>query len=168
MGTLLELGNCTLDVLRDLVGRPAGQAIAPATGSSEPHESPLDVKEGVITARHNLETILIYAATQLAMWLSKPEPDTTTEMDTDDQAQDIHHHHHKEAVKERKTTRPSSTLVDRLRRGMTGEMASDLQSLLNKAKPIILKSKNVLGTTDDVDLTQVLSNFLHERVGTAG
>lgn len=160
MGTLLELGNCTLDLLRDLVGRPGGQAIT-TTSLSGTYEKPLDVRQGVRTARRNLEAILIYAVTQLALWLSKPEFDATAgEMDTDDQPAESQRG---DVSKERKAPRPSLTLAERLRRGMTGEMAADLQSLLYKAKPIIAKSETVLGA-GAVDLTQVLSNFLHERV----
>jgi nuclear pore complex protein Nup188 len=165
LGTLLELGNCTLDILRDLVGRPAGQALAPTTSSSDVLEKPLDVKEGILTARHNLEAILIYSTTQLAMWLSKPDMDATgtTEMETDDFAGESQRGG--ETGKERRARRSSQTLTERMRRGMTGEMAADLQSLLNKAKPIIAKSKGVVGTTD-VDVTPILSNFLHDRIGT--
>ena len=44
-----------------------------------------------------------------------------------------------------------------------GEMAAYLQSLLNKAKPVIAKSAGVLGEKE-VDLTQVLSFFVQERI----
>jgi len=162
LGTLIELGNCTLDVLRDLAGRPAGQAIAPMSVSETP-EMPLDVKEGIWTARHNLEAVLVYATTQLVMGLSKAEVDPMGgEMETDDQHSESQR---VETIKERKSRRPSQTLTERLRRGVTGEMAVDLLSLLNKAKPVIAKTKSSLGPAD-VDLTQVLSNFLHERIRT--
>ena len=157
MGTLLELGNCTLDVLRDLVSRPAGQAIASTTSLAGTYEKPLDVRQGVLTARRNLEAILIYAITQLAMWLSKPEFDSGAgDMDTEEQTPE----NQRDSPR---ATRPSLTLADRLRRGMTGEMAADLQSLLSKAKPIFIKSESVL-ETKVIDLTQVLSIFLHERI----
>jgi len=161
MGTLLELGNCTLDVLRDLASRPAGQAITSTTSLAGTYEKPLDVRQGVLTARRNLEAILIYAITQLAMWLSKPEYETGAgDMDMDEQMPEIIQ---RDVHKERRASRPSLTLADRLRRGMTGEMATDLQSLLNKSKSIFTKSEGVL-ETKVVDLTQVLSNFLHERI----
>jgi nuclear pore complex protein Nup188 len=165
MGTLLELGNCTLDVLQDLVGRPADQAITPFTSASATYWKTLDVRQAVLTARYNLEAVLIYAATQLAMWLSKPEFDTTAaEMDTEEQVLEIHQRG--DMLRERRAHRPSLSLAERLRRGMTGEMGADLHSLLIKSKPIILKSGTLLGN-GLVDLTQVLSNFLHERVITA-
>ncbi|KAJ6611496.1 nucleoporin subcomplex protein binding to Pom34-domain-containing protein [Mycena sp. CBHHK59/15] len=159
MGTLLELGNCTLDVLRDLVNRPPGQSLAEV--GSLPGTYPLDVRHGVSTARRNLETLLIYAVTQLAMCLSKPDFDinATNEVDMEDQPDT--------AREERKAPRASLSLADRLRRGATGEMAADLQSLLNKSKPIIVKSDTVLGNPG-VDLTQILSNFLHDRVISPG
>ncbi|KAJ7492060.1 nucleoporin subcomplex protein binding to Pom34-domain-containing protein [Mycena latifolia] len=152
MGTLLELGNCTLDVLRDLSLADVG---------SLPGTYPLDVRQGVSTARRNLEALLIYAVTQLAMWLSKPDFDvnSSNDMDTEDQP-DV-------GRDERRAPRASLSLTDRLRRGVTGEMASDLQSLLNKSKPIIAKSDAVLGYPG-VDLTQVLSNFLQDRIISPG
>ena len=48
IGTLLELKNCTLDVLWNLVNHPAGQTIIPLP-SPLSHKKPLDVKEGIIT-----------------------------------------------------------------------------------------------------------------------
>jgi nuclear pore complex protein Nup188 len=160
MGTLLELGNCTLDILRELVGRPGGQSIAAATSVSESSESPLDVKEGMSTARRHLEAILIYATTQLVMWFSKPELDTAVDMETDDLSSD---NLRVEVTKDQKTRRTSQSFAERLRRGMSGEMAADLQSLLNKAKPIIEKSKSIVGP-GEVDLIPILSTFLHERI----
>ncbi|KAF8076899.1 nucleoporin subcomplex protein binding to Pom34-domain-containing protein [Lyophyllum atratum] len=162
MGTLLELGNATYELLRDLVNRPAGQSLAGPTSTS-PVSHPLDVREGILTARRNLEGVLVYAVTQLVMWLSKPEfeaqpvleEDVDLSMPVDVQRVDV--------GKERRQPRKSLTLGERLRRGMTGEMAADLQSLLNKAKPVIAKSDALLGR-QSVDLTQVLSNFLHERI----
>ncbi|KAF9459152.1 nucleoporin subcomplex protein binding to Pom34-domain-containing protein [Collybia nuda] len=156
MGTLLELGNCTLDMLRDLVNRPAGQSLTNAPGSN------LDVRQGVLTARRNLEGVLVYAVTQLVMWLSKPEFDVASpEPDADEsQSMDVQR---MDTSKERRPPRPSMSLAERLRRGMTGEMAADLQSLLNKSKPIIAKSDTVL-EKGGVDLTPILSNFLQERI----
>ncbi|KAI0940233.1 hypothetical protein AcV5_001397 [Taiwanofungus camphoratus] len=157
LGTLLELGNCSLDFLRHLVDRPPGQAITPGSMT----EKTLDVQESVVAIRWNLEATLLYAATQLAMWLSKPGFDhNSNEMDTDDPLNEA-----SESMRDRRTARRQSsmTLAERLRRGMTGEMAADLQSLLSKAGPIIAKSGTVLGS-GDVDLTQVLSHFVQERI----
>ncbi|KAG5653361.1 hypothetical protein H0H81_000862 [Sphagnurus paluster] len=162
MGTLLELGNCTLDLLRELVNKPAGQSLTVSTSALA---GPLDVRAGVRTARRNLEGVLVYAVTQLVMWLSKPEFDApqpaeeeeaSLSMSVDVQRADAQKEH-------RRTRTAALTLGERLRRGMTGEMAADLQSLLSKAKPVIAKSDTVLGK-ESVDLTQILSNFLHERV----
>jgi nuclear pore complex protein Nup188 len=98
------------------------------------------------------------------MWLSKPEFDVPS-ADVDNEEPQSMEIQRNEAHKERRAPRSSMTMAERLRRGMTGEMASDLQSLLNKSKPIIAKSDAILGKAG-VDLTQVLLNFLHERIVT--
>ncbi|KAF8178012.1 hypothetical protein BJ912DRAFT_930157 [Pholiota molesta] len=85
LGTLLELGNRTLDILRDLVQRPPGQSIADPSALSGSYTTALGVKEGVIIARRNLEELLLYALTQFAMYLMKPEFEgEQTDMDADD------------------------------------------------------------------------------------
>ena len=155
MGTLLELANCTLDVLRSLVDRPAGQAIAPPASIKE---TPLDVREGSLTARKTLEALLVYAVTQLAMWLSKPDFDAS-EMDTED--------HVPQSIDMREgSRRPSRTLTDRIRRGMPGEMATDLEKLLKQAKPVLQKSVDVSEKGAEGDLTQVLLRFMSQWVVT--
>jgi nuclear pore complex protein Nup188 len=147
--------------LRELVNRPAGQSLVPPPTAGSFN---LDVLEGVQTARRNLEAILVYGVTQLVMWLSKPEFDVPS-ADVDIEEPQSIEIQRNEVYKERRAPRPSMTMAERLRRGMTGEMASDLQSLLNKAKPVIAKSDVLLGKAG-VDLTQVLLNFLHERIVT--
>jgi nuclear pore complex protein Nup188 len=121
------------------------------------------VKEGVLIARRNLEEIQLYAVTQLAMWISKPDFDTTpSDAENDDpQAMDASR---TDGSNDRRQSRSSITMAERLRRGMTGEMAADLQSLLAKSKPILAASETILGGPS-VDLTQILLNFLHERIG---
>lgn len=160
MGTLLELGNCTLDLLRDLINRPAGQSVNNVSSLPGTYNTPPDVRRGVLMARQNLETVMLYAVTQLGMWLSKPEFDASTpDPDAEDlQPMDIQ----RLDGKERRGRTPLS-LAERLRRGMTGEMAADLHSLLTKAKPLLAKSNAVIGK-DSVDMTQVLIHFLHDRV----
>lgn len=165
LGTLLELGNSSLDILRDFTNRPAGQALTPTTPTQN---SPLDVRQGVITARRNLESVLVYAVTQLAMWLSKPEfePIGQDAGDSEDpQAMDMQRSEGKDrrAVVGSAPRSSSISLAERLRRGMTGEMASDLQSLLNKAKPIVAKCSTVIGK-DSVDVTSILATFLQDRI----
>ena len=169
MGTLLELGNCTLDVLRDLVNRPAGQSILPIeampTRSSDPE---LDVRQGVLTARRSLETVLTYAVTQLAMWLLKPDFESSTIHGSESMTADWGADDEKTDGKEHRShARPSTSLAERVRRGMTGEIAADLQALITKAKPIIEKSDSSLdpsGKAKGVNLTDVLGRFLQERV----
>ncbi|KAK0465499.1 uncharacterized protein EV420DRAFT_1760167 [Desarmillaria tabescens] len=157
LGTLLELGNSTLDLLKELVGLPPGQSLV-AMGAvlSSKYGNTLDVRQGVITARRNLEGILIYAGTQLAMWLSKPDFEATNDVDMDEP--DI-----PRQDKERRVPRPSLTVADRMRRGMTGEMAADLQSLLTKSRDVIKSTDAVIGAPG-VDVIPLLSTFIHERI----
>ncbi|PBL00664.1 hypothetical protein ARMGADRAFT_982963 [Armillaria gallica] len=158
LGTLLELGNSTLDLLKELVRLPPGQSLV-AMGAvlSSKYGSTLDVRQGVITARRNLEGILIYAGTQLAMWLSKPD----FEVNTNDVDMDEPEAPRQE--KERRAPRSSLTLADRMRRGMTGEMAADLQSLLTKSRDVIKSTDTVIGTRS-MDVLPLLSTFIHERI----
>lgn len=154
MGTLLELANCTLDVLRNLASRPVGQAIVPSTSVKD---EPLAVSQAMLTARRTLEALLVYAVTQLAMWLSKPDFDPAA---TEAEAEE----HHTAQLDASKGRAPRA-LAERLRRGMTGEMTADLQALLTRAKPVLAKSEEVLGKAEGTkDLTQVLSRFLTERI----
>ena len=158
VGTLLEMGNCSLDILRQLVDRPSLQSITPAPPDSE---KPLDVRDSVIVTRRNLEGVLLYVTTQLALWLSKSELDSTSnEMETEDHA--FSESRNLEVV-DRRTKRKSMTLAERLRRGMSGEMAVDVQALLVRAKPVIAKSEAILGNKS-VDLIPILSRFVQERI----
>ncbi len=168
LGTLLELGNVSLDILRLLVDRPPTQALTPATGA----DKALDVRDTVAATRRNLEAALLYAVTQLALWLSKPEFDApAADADGDDMMVVVggDHHHHQlgesasASVRERRARKASLTMAERLRRGMRGEMAADLQALLGKARPVVAKSAGVLGAGDG-DLTQVLAYFVQERI----
>ncbi|KAI0787074.1 hypothetical protein BC629DRAFT_1735238 [Irpex lacteus] len=158
LGTLLELGNHSLDVLRHLVDRPATQTVAIALSKNA--EQPPDVRESVAATRRNLEAVVFYAATQLAMWLMRTESEIPShEMDAEESAAEL-----QLSEKERRAARRRSvTMGERLRRGMTGEMAMDLQSLLTKATPVIGKSDALL-EKKGVDVTAILSNFLGERI----
>ncbi|TFY59970.1 hypothetical protein EVJ58_g5439 [Rhodofomes roseus] len=141
-----------------LVNRPATQVVAPGSTSVPA----LDVRESVRPARRNLEAVLLYAVTQLAMWVAKPEFDVSSgDMDEDMRAETPPGPADSHALKARR--RSSMPLAERLRRGMTGEMASDLLGLLNKAKPLVAKSGEVLGE-GNVDLTPVLARFVQERI----
>ncbi|KAG6871920.1 hypothetical protein C0995_014834 [Termitomyces sp. Mi166 len=161
IGTLQELGTSTLDLLRELVNRPAGQSLTASTSRQEP----LNVREAVLTARKNLEGVLMYAVTQLVTILSHQPDNGPPGAVEEEESMSVDGQRLDGSKAERRAPRASITLGERLRRGMTGEMATDLQSLLNKAKPIIAKSNEVIGK-ESVDLTQILSNFLLEMVGT--
>lgn len=144
-------------MLRNLVSRPAGQAIVPSTSVKD---VPLAVNQATLTARRTLEALLVYAVTQLAMWLSKPDFDpAATEAEVEE-----HSHSHNAQLDASKGRAPRA-LAERLRRGMTGEMTADLQALLTRARPVLAKSEEVLGKLEGgKDLTQVLSRFLTERI----
>ncbi|CAK5264819.1 unnamed protein product [Mycena citricolor] len=145
MGTLLELGNTTLDLLKDLTARPAGQTLTP--GLPPTVASPVDVKDAALVARGTLEAVLLYAATQLALWLSKPDPDFE----------------HDETM-EAPPPSEAESAGRRMRRGVTAEITTDLHALLNKAKLVLAKCD---AFEQGVDLTGVLSTFMLERIGVA-
>lgn len=150
-------------MLKDLVNLPAGQSligVGPVLATR--YANNLDVKHGVVIARRNLEGIVIYATTQLALCLSKPDFDTVAN-DTDMDDLDIGR---SDPAKERRAPRGSMTLADRLRRGMTSEMAADLLSLLEKAKPVMKQSDVVLGT-GAADLSDILTVFIRERISSS-
>ncbi|KAA1466701.1 hypothetical protein DENSPDRAFT_811950 [Dentipellis sp. KUC8613] len=165
LGTLLELANCTLDVLSRLASRPAGQALTPSAPLTRASERPLDVREAARTLRRTLEAVLFYATTQLGAWLAKPEiADARSESAAGAGAGDAEM---EDAPRERAMRRQSVTLSERLRRGMSGEMAGELKALLEKARGVLEKSVGAGAATGggkDVDVTRVLVNFLNERV----
>ena len=144
-----------MDVLRHLVDRPPTQAITPGSSNTE---SVLDVRETAETIRSTLEAALLYAVTELAMWLAKPEFDGTAKDSEDDGMAPG-----ESEERERKSKRQSITMAERLRRGMTGEMASDVQALLSRARLVIIKSDTVIGKKG-VDLSAVLSRFVQEKI----
>ena len=120
----------------------------------------------MLAARWNLEAVCLYAITQLGMWVSKPEFDAGGDIEIDDPVEN--HSLRGDVGMERERRRASLTIGERLRRGMTGEMNTDLQVLLQKAKPVIQKSGSMVGSgSTGVDLTQVLLKFLHDRIGAA-
>ena len=187
LGTFLELGNRTLDILKNLVQRPPGQSITDRGALPGSYSTVLGVKEGATIARRNLEEILVYSVTQLAMWLCKPDTDSNVlggQMDGEDfegqtsmlqgpgsgVAMDVSSRHEGVGVKELKRSvalpRGGVSLTERMRRGMAGEIVGDLHALLMRSKGVIAASGQVIGKPS-VDLTQILLNFLHERVGSS-
>lgn len=100
------------------------------------------------------------------MWVSKPEFDAGGDIEIDEAVEN--QSLRGDGSKERDRRRASLTIGERFRRGMTGEMNTDLQSLLQKAKPVIQKSESMIPpASTGVDLTQVLLTFLHDRIGAA-
>lgn len=169
LGTLFELGNCTLDILRLLIDRPPGQTITPAAAKATTgYEQPLDVREAVSATKQTLETALMYAVTQMVMWLSKPEFDAksggvvSAEMDADEPLPEQKGLESLSGKERRGQRRATVSMADRLRRGITGEMATDLQTLLEKTKPVMEKARKLVG--DDADIVIILSHFLKEHI----
>ncbi|KAF5392573.1 hypothetical protein D9757_002255 [Collybiopsis confluens] len=158
IGTFLELANGTLDVLRNLSSMPPGQSLVPADIASMTKLGELNVRHGVQIARRNLEEILVYVITQLAMWLLKPEFEAPPgEADIEEQNMDVQ----KTEARERRGRRLS--LGARFRRGMTGEMAAEVQALLTKARPVIAKTDTILGK-GQTDISGALSTFIQNHV----
>jgi len=161
LGTLLELGNCTLDVLRVLSAHPPGQAITPLSSST--FAKALDVKDADDAARRNLEGVLVYGVTQLAMWFAKPEFEVP-EMEVVEEASLADSASQKDELRrssglgnsrrERKSTVGGG---GSMRRGLMGEVIGDLQVLMGKAR-------NVLGKGEGVDVVPLLERFLNDRI----
>lgn len=134
------------------------QALTPATSINT---KALDVRDSVTVSRRTLESVLFYAVTQLALWLARPDVEPTpNELEGDDNMGVYGRDHHD---KDRRPKRQPLTLGERLRRGMSGEMASDVQALLIKARPVMSKSETIL-VKKSIDLTPVLSRFVQERI----
>ncbi|KAL1721708.1 nucleoporin subcomplex protein binding to Pom34-domain-containing protein [Schizophyllum commune] len=154
LGTLLELGNCALDQLRDLLAKaptakPADKGKAILTGTYETKE---DVHAGISVARRTLEVVLTYSVTQLALYLNKPDAELgNRDVDVD------------EAQPGAMDVTPATKAADRLRRGLISDTVDDLESLMQKAKPLIAKSGTTLGK-DLIDVSQILENFFKDHV----
>ncbi|KAL1738444.1 hypothetical protein HDZ31DRAFT_78359 [Schizophyllum fasciatum] len=154
LGTLLELGNCALDQLRDLLAKaasakPAEQGKAPLAGTFETQE---DVHSGISIARRVLEGVLTYSVTQLALYLHKPDNDLgARDVDFDD------------AQPGAMEVTQATKAADRLRRGLISDTVDDLESLMQKAKPLFAKSATTL-RRDLVDVSQILENFFRDHV----
>lgn len=169
IGTLLELGNCSFETLRFLTEQKLPLISKPAIKKRG--------NPGVLLrlqVRQTLESVLIYASTQLVMWLTKHEGEQTGDLEMDDQQQpEAHGFGHradntgvvpKDRERDRHLKRKSLSLADRLRRGMTGEMTMDLQGIITRAKPIVAKNSDLDGLPSSTDLMPVLATFLEQKV----
>ncbi|TFK46960.1 hypothetical protein OE88DRAFT_1706649, partial [Heliocybe sulcata] len=158
LGTLLELGNCTLDVLRILAAHPPGQALAPPSSLPSGPTKPLDVQDAREACRRTLEAVLVFGAAQLALWCARPEVGGATEMEGVE-----------EAVEEReegKELRRSGGLGASVngrreragvgRRGLVGEVVGEVQGLMGKARGVL--------KDEGVEVVPLLERFLNERV----
>ncbi|KAH8832742.1 hypothetical protein DL96DRAFT_1583183 [Flagelloscypha sp. PMI_526] len=167
-GTLVELGNVTITMLRDLSDRQPSQSLLPVSAS--PSFDPLSAQDGLRTAQACLEAVLLYSVTQLVMSLTRPEApntalkDLTTDENTDDMVLENTSLSTSTIVERRK---PRTSLADRIRRGMPGEVTAEVQALLAKAVPV-LKKCNQLRGGQSKDIAEILKRFLSERAGTGG
>ena len=149
MGTLLELAGSCMDVLSQLASRPAGQALAPASAVSvitRAADQPLDVGAAARTVRRALETVCFYGATQLGLWLVRPDALETAgdaDMDEGDGA--------------------GRRLDERVRRGMVSDMGGELKGVMEKAREVLSKEGGG-DRAKNVDITEVLIRFLSARV----
>ena len=110
------------------------------------------------TARRNLELVMVYAITQLAMWLSKSDLDASAGCEMDVEEPQMSESQRGDTSKDRKATRTPLPLAERLRRGMDGEITSDLDSLLKRAKSVFQEED------PKKDLAQVLMNFFQSHL----
>jgi nuclear pore complex protein Nup188 len=179
-GTLLELCNTSLDLLRRLSAQPAGQALVPAGPRGE---TPLAVADSAAACRSALEASAMYAATQLALWAAKPadgERDDPGDMDADESEADRSLNLSTTSAPDARRSMlaavpygsPERTrggalqasapaAADRLRRGMTGELATDLLRVLAAARPVLQKHDP---RGDSVEITKVLTDFVQDHV----
>ena len=177
MGTLIELASSTLDTLVHLISRPAGQALT-MTSPTRPSERPLDVGTAIQATRRTVETVLFYATTQLAAWVTTPElldagvgaePEASIEDATaavaggDSASLSISINHH--GVERRASRREPTVMTERMRRGLTGEISSELKAVLEKARTVLAKSQQTAGEKQSaVDIVGVLLGILNQRV----
>ncbi|KAL5529911.1 hypothetical protein ACEPAF_6168 [Sanghuangporus sanghuang] len=166
IGTLLELGNCAYETLHFFASRKTPLGSTPASS----------LHSEVQVYKQTLETILLYASTQLVMWLSKHNGEQSGDMELEDVPQQSEGVGYglkadtsmtKDRERERRLRRKSLTLADRLRRGMTGEMTMDLQALVTKAKATVASSSEEAASDEPGDLLEVLASFLEDRAAVA-
>ena len=168
MGTLIELASGTLDTLSHLIARPVGQALT-MTSPTRPSERPLDVGAAILATRRTVEAVLFYATTQLGAWVTAPElpdsgagaePDTTEDAMGGDSTLISHSEQRRSSSR-----RESTVMTERMRRGLTGEISSELKAVLEKARTLLAKSQQTAGENQNAtDITNVLLGFLNQRV----
>jgi len=168
MGTLIELASGTLDTLSHLTARPVGQALTMAP-LARPSERPLDVGAAMLATRRTVEAVLFYATTQLGAWVMTPElldSGAGAELDAaEDAAVDLALITHGEQRRS-SSRRESTVMTERMRRGLTGEISSELKAVLEKARNLFAKSQQTVGENQSStgDITSVLLGFLNQRV----
>ncbi|KAF8589637.1 hypothetical protein K439DRAFT_1404885 [Ramaria rubella] len=150
-GTLLELGTCSVDILDHLCGGP--HAILPGSPPSILSLPSFSSQTTIAAASQVLETVLMYAVTQLAIYVEATQHrESPRPMELEDGG------HEREVGEKRRRT--SLGVGGRVRRG---EIAADLKALLARSKPIIEKAKQRLKVESE-DVVVLLLGFLEKRV----
>jgi nuclear pore complex protein Nup188 len=158
------------------------------TSPTRPSEKPLDVRTAIAATSRTVEAVLFYATTQLAAWVTTPElldggaggggvgvggmdPEAAA-AGTEESAAvvavagmvvDSAGINHGER---RATRREPTVMTERMRRGLTGEISSELKAVLEKARTVLAKSQQTAGEKQQgaVDIAGVLLSFLNQRV----
>lgn len=167
MGTLIELASGTLDTLGHLISRPAGQALT-MTAPNRPSERPLDVRAAIHATRRTTEAVLFYATTQLGAWVTNPDLlDAGAGADAESTDELVGDTASMNQSERRGPRREPTVMTERMRRGLTGEISSELKAVLEKARSLLAKSQQTAADKDKqstVDITNVLLSFLNHRV----
>jgi nuclear pore complex protein Nup188 len=104
---------------------------------------------------------MVYSVTQLAMWISKSKFDASGNGNGDMEVEPSSTAESQRGDNEQRKSAKATPLAERLRRGMTGEIADDLEALLKKAKTALEEGATV---DPKQNLALVLSNFLKEHL----
>ncbi|KDQ15482.1 hypothetical protein BOTBODRAFT_158346 [Botryobasidium botryosum FD-172 SS1] len=152
IGTLLELGGWAIDIARHLTAKTGPNALPKALLLPSLTLLPFEQKMTLNAAQQTVEATLVYATTQLSLWLStpgfqssapSPSPGRAEEgMDWDQRA---------------------GRVDDRLKREVR-DLATDLQVLMARAKEVFAKTSadDENGTT--LVLFEVLIGFGHAKL----
>ena len=159
--TLLAFLSATLFEPVTEEGRARFEADRAALTSVKAAPEAVEPMRTVAATRATLEAAILYVLTLLAMWLSKPvfdsgsapAPGGDAGMDGDRDDGMLVEGAHSEAGahdERRGARRVSHSIAKPLQWGMKGEMGTDLQALLNKARPVVAKGATVLNEGDVV------------------
>lgn len=138
----------------------AGQALTPAGPRGE---KALDAREAARAAKRTLESALLYGASQLAMWVARPESEVVVGASVEMELDEADGPSLAASGGPGGGDRKAVPLAER-RRNMTGEIAQDLLSLLSKTRPVLVKTGELLGEKESDLMAKVLTVFVQEHV----